>query len=277
METGPGLVCIGDNVVDLYRDRGVFYPGGNALNVAVLARRAGLARSAYIGIVGSDREGAHVRASMLAEGISDALVREAVGPNGKAQVTHDASGDRVFVGTNHGGIRRRVMLRMDEDDLALVAALGHVHSSCFSYLEPELPRLRAVARELSFDFSTGRDPAYLAAVCPHVSTAFLSGADLDEAGLSALIRQVQGHGTTTVCITLGERGAVWARGGTVLRQGIVPTAVVDTMGAGDGFIAGYLAASIAGAEPPVALQRAAAHAAATCGWHGAWGHGMADA
>ncbi|MES2541767.1 MAG: carbohydrate kinase, partial [Pseudomonadota bacterium] len=32
-----GLLCIGDNVVDLYLDRGEFFPGGNALNVAVLA------------------------------------------------------------------------------------------------------------------------------------------------------------------------------------------------------------------------------------------------
>ena len=31
------LVGFGDNVVDRYLDRGLFYPGGNALNVAVYA------------------------------------------------------------------------------------------------------------------------------------------------------------------------------------------------------------------------------------------------
>ena len=36
-----GLLCIGDNVVDLYLDRGVFFPGGNALNVAVVDMFAG--------------------------------------------------------------------------------------------------------------------------------------------------------------------------------------------------------------------------------------------
>lgn len=65
-----GLLCIGDNVVDLYLDKGVFFPGGNALNVAVLARRFGLADVAYMGIVGNDREGDHVRACMLAESLS---------------------------------------------------------------------------------------------------------------------------------------------------------------------------------------------------------------
>lgn len=271
-----GLLCIGDNVVDLYCDRGVFFPGGNALNVAVLARRFGLADVAYMGILGNDREGDHVRACIAAEGLSTAHLRRVEGPNGKARVSHDAAGDRVFVGTNRGGIRRKLMLRMDDDDLALIAATGHVHSSCFSYLEPELPRIAAVAQGLSFDFSTGHDPAYLAQVCPHVTTAFLSGAGLDDSGVAALIAQVQGLGAATVCVTRGELGAVWARGETRLTQGIVPARVVDTMGAGDAFIAGYLAATLGGAAPGAALDFAATAAARACEWEGAWGHPLPD-
>lgn len=271
-----GLICIGDNVVDLYLDRDTFFPGGNALNVAVLARRAGLRDVAYMGIVGNDREGDHVRACIQAEGLSTAHLRRVEGPNGKAQVTHDAGGDRVFVASNRGGIRRKLMLRMDEDDLTLIAAKGHVHSSCFSYLEPELPRIRAAARSLSFDFSTLHDPAYLAQVCPQVTTAFLSGAGLDDAGVADLIARVQALGPETVCVTRGEKGAVWARGPSRLCQGIVPARVVDTMGAGDAFIAGYLAAALAGCDPAVALARAAAHAARACEWQGAWGYPMRD-
>ncbi len=213
-----GLLCIGDNVVDLYLDRGVFFPGGNALNVAVLARRFGLSDVTYMGIIGNDREGDHVRACMEAEGLPTAHLRRVEGPNGKAQVTHDAQGDRVFVASNRGGIRRKLMLRMDEDDLALIAATGHVHSSCFSYLEPELPHIRAAARGVSFDFSTLHDPDYLAQVCPHVTTAFLSGQGLDDAGVSALIDQVRGLGPDTVCVTRGEQGAVWVRGQTRIEQ-----------------------------------------------------------
>jgi fructoselysine 6-kinase len=96
----------------------------------------------YMGIVGNDREGDHVRTCMAAE-VSIAHLRRVEGPN-KAQVTHAADGDRVR--RVKPGIRRKLMLRMDEDDLALIAATGHVHSSCFSYLEPELPRIRAAAR-----------------------------------------------------------------------------------------------------------------------------------
>lgn len=271
-----GLLCIGDNVVDLYLDRGVFFPGGNALNVAVLARRFGFANVAYMGIVGNDREGDHVRACMAAEGLSTAHLRRVEGPNGKAKVTHDAFGDRVFVSSNRGGIRRKLMLRMDDDDLAMIADMGHVHSSCFSYLEPELPRIRSAAHSLSFDFSTVHDPAYLAQVCPNVTTAFLSGAGLDDSAVDALIARVQALGPETVCVTRGEKGAMLAQGRDRLAQPTAPARVVDTMGAGDAFIAGYLAAVLGGAGTAAALERAAFHAARACEWSGAWGHPMPD-
>lgn len=269
---GAGLVGIGDNVVDLYRGHGVYYPGGNALNVAVLARRFGLPETQYIGIVGNDAEGDHVRRSLMAEGLSDAWLRVACGPNGKAQVDHDPDGERIFAGSNLGGIRRKVMLRMDDDDLALIAQLGHVHTSCYSYIEPELPRIAAAARQLSFDFSTDRDDGYLRKVCPYVDVAFLSGQGLDDAGVAGLIAQVQNCGVTRVCVTRGIRGAVWADGDLRRRQLVAKATVVDTMGAGDAFIAGYLSATIQGAMPDEALSHAAASAAQCCGWDGAWGH-----
>lgn len=267
-----GLLCIGDNVVDLYCDKGVYYPGGNALNVAVLARRAGLGETDYMGILGNDGPAAHVEAAMRAEGLSTHLLRRAQGENGLARVTHDAGGDRVFLGSNRGGIRRKLMLRMDADDLEAIAAAAWVHTSCFSYIEPELPRIAAAARALSYDFSTVATPALLALVAPHLTLAFLSGAGRGIDDLRRLAAEVLGHGAKAVCITRGEEGAYWTDGSGEIHQAIVPAEVRDTMGAGDAFIAGYLTATIAGASPPEALQHGAATAARACSWPGAWGH-----
>jgi len=266
-----GLVGIGDNVVDHYLDQGVYYPGGNALNVAILAHRFGLTNSAYIGILGEDEEGKHVHSSIVAEGLSDSQLRFAKGATGKAKVTL-VNGDRVFVESNQGGVRKKLMLRMDQDDLDLISRLGHVHSSCFSYLEPELPRIRPLARGLSFDFSTGRDVDYLAAVCPLVTLAFLSASDLSDTETDALIKKVHAFGAPLVCITQGERGAAFSDGKRIIRQGIVQARLVDTMGAGDAFIAGFLATRVAGASIADALPQAARFAAKACEWPGAFGH-----
>lgn len=266
-----GLVGIGDNVVDHYLDQGVYYPGGNALNVAVLAHRFGLANCAYIGILGNDEEGSHVRSCILAEGLSAEYLRVAQGDTGKATVSL-VNGDRVFVDSNKGGVRKRLMLRMDQDDLDLIARLGHVHSSCFSYLEPELPRIRAIAQGLSFDFSTGREMNYLAAICPLVTLAVLSAADLSDTETEAFIARIHSMGAPMVCITQGERGAVFSNGTRTIRQQIAHAKLVDTMGAGDAFIGGFLAARINGATIEDALPHAATCAARACEWRGAFGH-----
>ncbi|GAJ95497.1 PfkB family carbohydrate kinase [Rhizobium rhizogenes] len=266
-----GLVSIGDNVVDHYIDQRVYYPGGNALNVAVLARRFGLGDVAYIGLIGDDEEGAHVHSSLLAEGLSDAHLRRAKGETGKAKV-NIIDGDRVFIESNQGGVRKRLMLRMDVDDIDLISRLGHVHSSCFSYIEPELPRIRAASRELSFDFSTERDRDYLAAICPVLTLAFFSGSDLSNDEADSFIGEMHALGVASVCVTQGERGAVFSEGGRVTRQGIVQAKLVDTMGAGDAFIAGFLAARINGASLEPALAHAAGSAAKACEWPGAFGH-----
>lgn len=266
-----GLIGIGDNVVDEYVDQAIYYPGGNALNVAVLARRFGLAETAYIGLVGDDQEGTHIRASLIAEGLTDEHLRQAKGKTGKTKVSI-VGGDRVFVGSNHGGVRKRLMLRMDEDDLNLIARLGYIHSSCFSYLEPELSRIRRAAKEISFDFSEGRDRDYLAAICPLVSLAFFSASDLADDETESFIAEVHALGATEVCVTQGERGAVFSDGFQKLRQGIVKVDLVDTMGAGDAFIAGLLAARIKGAPLDGALAHAAASAASACEWPGAFGY-----
>ena len=36
------MIAVGDNVVDCYLDDHVYYPGGNAVNVAVNCRRDGI-------------------------------------------------------------------------------------------------------------------------------------------------------------------------------------------------------------------------------------------
>ena len=164
-------------------------------------------------------------------------------------MTHDASGDRVFLGSNRGGIRRKLMLRMDADDLDEIGGAAFVHSSCFSYIEPELPRIRAAARALSFDFSTEQDPDYLGLVAPHLSLAFLSGSGLSIMHLRDLAHRLLDLGTGAVCITRGAEGAYWTDGAQEYLQPSLPAEVRDTMGAGDAIIAGYLAATIEGAAP----------------------------
>lgn len=98
------VLGFGDNTMDIYEHTNTMYPGGNAVNVAVAARRNGASRSAYMGIFGNDAKAEHMIGSLEEEGIELVKCRQLIGPTGACRVKL-VDGDRVFVGSNQGGIR----------------------------------------------------------------------------------------------------------------------------------------------------------------------------
>ena len=260
------LLGAGDNVVDRYRDLGRMFPGGNALNVAVAAARAG-ARAAYLGAVGTDRAGDVVLTGLRAEGVDTSRARVTEGPNAYADVTL-VEGDRVFVGSEIGVSR----FRLDADDLAYAATFDLVHTGDCSMLEEQIADLGAATR-LSFDFSIHRGPAYIEPILPHLEIACFSATDLDEAAALGLLADAVARGPRLALATRGTAPALLHDGRRTWRQRVVPTTVVDTLGAGDSFIGRFLVGVIAGEDPADTLQAAALAAAATCGHYGAFGHG----
>ncbi|MCA5924446.1 sugar kinase [Curtobacterium oceanosedimentum] len=71
-------------------------------------------------------------------------------------------------------------------------------------------------------------------------------------------------------VKLGSRGAVASIDGVLLHRPATPVHVVDPVGAGDAFVAGWLAATLAGASPAEALDRAADTGALACTVAGDW-------
>ena len=63
------LCAVGDNVCDCYIDEGVYYPGGNSVNVAVNCKRNGCSEVNYIGVFGDDDKADYI----LNAGLSGAV------------------------------------------------------------------------------------------------------------------------------------------------------------------------------------------------------------
>ena len=158
-----------------------------------------------------------------------------------------------------------------KDDLDYIKTFDVCHTSCFSSIEAELPTL-AKSVAVSFDFSERLDKDYLRLVCPYLTYAFFSGSKLSEAEVAQLQQFCHGLGVKVVGITRGGEGAVFSENGVVYSQGIIPTQVVDTMGAGDSFIAGFLTHYCQHGDMASTLAYAADRAANTCRQHGGWGY-----
>jgi fructoselysine 6-kinase len=262
------LAGVGDNVVDRYRDLGTMFPGGQALNVAVYARRFGIP-SAYLGALGDDVAGRQVLGAIRAEGLEMTRLRVLDGPNAYAEVAV-IEGNREFVGGDAGVSK----FRLEPDDLEYLAGFDLVHSSESSYLEDQLHRIAAVAR-LSFDFSVRRDPAYIDPILPHVAIAEFSLADLDDHATEAWLERVHRLGPRLVLATRGAADAVLFDGQRFWRQPAVPTELVDSLGAGDAFIARFLVGVLREESFGESLASAAQHASVTCRAFGAFGYGTA--
>jgi fructoselysine 6-kinase len=260
----PRLLALGDNVVDCYPDLGVMFPGGNALNVAVHARRVG-ASSAYVGVVGDDEAGALVRRALTDEAVDTGLLRVSTGPNAYALV-RVVDGNRVF-GSGDVGVSR---FSVAAPDLAAITGADVVHTGECSMLEGDLARIADAARLLSFDFSE-RPWDYVAEHAPRAHVAILSGATIQEDPVDLVTRVAQ-LGPSVVAVTQGAAGATLWVDGQVHDAPAGTGEIVDTLGAGDAFIARLVVGLARGEEPPQLLRSATAYATRTCAEYGAFGH-----
>jgi len=261
------ILAIGDNTVDVYVDKGVMFPGGNAVNVAVMAARLG-ADAAYIGCLARDSLGDLVRAALLSEGLDLSHCRRADGENACAVVGHK-NGDRVFLGSRPG-VRGRIAL--GPADHTYATHFDIVHTSVNSDLDAALPALANHAKLLSYDFSDRIDDDRLA-LPPFIDVAFLSFGARPEEDCLARMATWSAANVPVVVGTRGAFGALALSGGNVVRQPVVPTRVVDTLGAGDGFIAGFLVEHAKGGDLAAALAAGARNAAVACADWGGFGYG----
>ncbi|WP_248963442.1 PfkB family carbohydrate kinase [Sphaerisporangium perillae] len=282
------VLGFGDNIVDRFVDRGVDYPGGNSVNVAVYARRLGL-EAAYLGVFGDDELGRFLAGSIAAQQVAVDRCAVRAGETGISYLRVD-DGDRRFLGWNGGGVTVRAPLALDDELLRYVSSFDLVHSSVYSRSESELPKLARLATLVSFDLSSEdefRTPSYLDRVCPYADLVLLSCSHLDEAATRAVLSEVVRRGARLAVGTRGVEGAIVHDGRVTVANPARPVEdprdIIDTMGCGDAFLAGFAVALLRGgwsadARPRCrilerALRKGAESAYRQCFVEGAFRHG----
>lgn len=274
----PPLAVYGDNCIDRYvYPRKADFGGGNGLNVAVHLADLG-ARVAYFGIIGDDEEGRFVAEALKARGIDGTHLRRRPGRTSVTLIEVRA-GERVFVQEDTGV---QIPLLLDEDDLRALARFPYVHCTAFAgwnidwrqacpKIVDEVAYLARGGSHVSLDFSEQVNPELAVLLGPSLRLAFVSrGQACTTAELEDTFRFFHDCGIPEVVVTLGSSGSVYSGGDERLRVPAAPVRPVDTLGAGDSYIAGWLWGRSLGHEPRRCLEEAAALAAEVCGYFGAW-------
>lgn len=258
------ITTIGDNCMDVYEQLGQAFPGGNPVNVAVYFKRYQHEVS-YIGVVGNDKYGPVLKDAVAAKGVDTSRVKILPGKTA-VTIVELVNNDRVFKDYDEGVL---IDIKLSEDDLAFCREQELVVSSIWSHIEKDLPRMRSEKNLIAFDFSTERDNPIIDTALPYVDYAFFAF-DEDDEPTREFIRRRQSQGAKCVIATLGRKGSIAYDGSMFYKFGIIPCKVVDTMGAGDSYIAGFLDGVLGKASIEECMRAGAENSAVTIGYKGAW-------
>ena len=178
--------------------------------------------------------------TLNAKGIDHSRCRYAQGEGGFALVTLQ-DGDRVFLGSNKGGVARTHLLELTQEDLEYARGFSLVYSNCNGFADRELPKLKAAGLPIAFDFSDRWTPEYLQATLPWVDIALLSCSHLPAGQREQTLDQALRLGAKIAVATAGQEGS-WAKweGKSFHAPAAQAAQVADTMGAGDAYFAAFL-------------------------------------
>ncbi len=251
-EINPDLILTGDvipafNQTEKLVDSAVLTIGSSSAIFACGAARLGL-KVAFIGVCGDDTFGHFMLAEMQKRGVdvSNVIVR-ADGQTGLSVILNRGV-DRAIL--THPGLIA-ALTASDISD-ALLQSARHIHVASYflqTNLQPDLPDLFQRAR--SFGLTTSLDTNYdpfekwigfdelLAITNVFLPNEKEVGSLTGESNVDLAADKLRSR-VETVGIKLGADGALGVRDNEKVRVASIPAKIIDTVGAGDSFDAGFL-------------------------------------
>ncbi|MBT1163036.1 PfkB family carbohydrate kinase [Bifidobacterium felsineum] len=236
------VLGLGDQVVDQYVNLNVMYPGGNALNFAAFAKKLGY-DAAFMGVFGDDANAAHVQRSIDALGIDRSHCQIKHGENGCAKV-NIVDGDRVFIGSNEGGIAGIEPVEADADDLAYISGFSLIHMGIWGNADHLLPEISTMGIPISYDFSDEFETSTIDAALQYVQYGFFSLSGMPVNQVKVLLRSLYREPNKLLVATRGSQSTVVYDGESFHELEPHVVEAVDTMAAGDSFLTAFLLAHV---------------------------------
>lgn len=257
--------AVGDNCIDVYDNTGEKYVGGNAVNVAVYIKRLG-GEAVYAGVVGNDPYGVRVKEELSKKNVDISMVKTVEGQTAISHINL-IDKERVF-GEYEEGVLAKLCL--SESDLKRLAECDIVITSVWGYTDSYFKRLNELGAVTAMDFSTELYSKTINEVGAYLDYAFFSFEEGEEENLQEFMVDVYNRIKGIVIVTRGEEGSVVYDGRQFIYHGIEPCKVIDTLGAGDSFIAGFLYGMAEGMTIKESMIKGARNSSVTIGYKGAW-------
>lgn len=263
MGTEKKVAAVGFCCMDVYENLNRRYATGNGVDWGIHLRRMGVPVS-VVSIVGNDGYGDEMKRAFLTEGLDISHLRTAEGNTCVTRMELRNGTDRVHLETVDGVMGQYAIT---EEEFRFVAAHDLLHTDLFGNVLSHLPAWKAAGVKILMDFSVfTKDPAYRCTeIFPYVDYVFFSADGIAREELKGWIKEIAGFGPTLVTATLGGEGSLCYDGERFYSYGVVPAKVVNTVGAGDSYIAGFTYGLLQGWDIPACMHNGARTAAETVG------------
>lgn len=242
--------------------------GGKGANQAVTARRAGGASVAFVGSVGTDRDGEGLRDGLVADGIDVSGLSQVAGPSGTAFISVDDTADNTIVvvpGANAAATAltpeqrslvrtARVVLTQLEIPTTLVQDAAASRGAQAWHLLNAAPSAPFVTA------NTALLPSVDVLIVNEHEALDIAGVDDLEAAVEALRLLVR-----ALVVTLGRRGSLVVCAGERTDVPAFAADAIDTTGAGDTFCGMFAATLAASGRVPGSVDAALLADAARAG------------
>ncbi|HEY59525.1 MAG TPA: carbohydrate kinase family protein [Anaerolineae bacterium] len=251
-EINPDLIVRGSDIAPEFNqieklvEEATLTIGASSVIMACGAAKLGL-RVAFIGLVGNDFFGQFMLQEMQSCNIDTSACVVDVNLSTGISIILSNQYDRAIL-TYPGSIPK---LNKSHINLDIFQYARHLHMGGYFLLKelrPQVPELFRFAREqgLTTSLDTNWDPQEkwgIAEVLPYCDVFLpnenellnISGEKNVDAGLEKMSKQV-----STLAVKLGEKGAIARREGELAVSPALKVNVIDTVGAGDSFDAGFI-------------------------------------
>jgi fructoselysine 6-kinase len=234
----------------------MIYPGGNAVNVAVHAKRQGL-NTCYFGFFGHDSHGNLLKEKIATEGVHQGYCITMHGNSGTTKIGL-RDGDRYFIGDDFG-----VQYKFSIPDFLLEIlekSKINFYSGFTSYLNKTTQRLdfmdkknpkilekiKKHSRIVAFDFSNIKEIEEISRLSSYIDIAFMSLGSQNQSYAGVFLEKIKKyfHENSVIVLLFGKNGSAGFYHEKIYFQEPIEAKRIDSLGCGDAYIGAFLAEHI---------------------------------
>lgn len=228
------VAAVGFSCMDVYENLNRSYPTGNGVDFVINLSKLGVSTS-VISAVGNDGYGKEMVEKLNQYGVDTSHIQVNKGSTAVIKMSL-INNDRVH-GEETDGVMANYALC--EEDFEFIKGHDFIHTDLFGRVYCLLPEFKKAGCQIVFDFSIYLEDKDVDRILPYIDYGFFSYKEHDEY-IENFLKRAKEFGPKVVTATLGDKGSLSYDGGRFYEYGVIPTNVVNTVGAGDSYIAGFM-------------------------------------